>query len=160
MTTRIRTKFLAFPAILAVIAALLSWAAVDMLASHARLLERLSGQDLAKTQRIGALFDQLSRNHAAIYDLLADAEQGVEEGRIYELGQPMLDRIRGVLREVQALDEAFPASPTEMRLQADLLSDLKAYVKSAMTAIERSTAAPRLSRQFMRRPTRTTAASA
>lgn len=53
MKVRLRTKFLAFPAICTVFAALLVLAGMDIVRSHTRLLER-SEKDLAKTERLTA----------------------------------------------------------------------------------------------------------
>src|SRR2546425_4953948 len=149
MTVRIRTKFLAFPAICVFFAALLSLAGLDIVRSNARLLER-SERDLLKTQRLTVLFDQLSRNHGAIYDVLADAGQGLEEERVYELGQPLLDNVRGLLKNVDDLPAAHAFGTDELRLHAILVQTLRAYALGATGAVERSAKAKHMSRWFMK----------
>jgi signal transduction histidine kinase len=150
MTLRIRTKFLAFPAICALFAALLSLAGLDIVRSHTRLLERFSERDLAKTQRLTVLFDEMSRTHAAIYDLLSEAEQGLGEERVYELGQPLLDTVRDTLRSAEELPRSYALSPNEQRLHRVLLESFRAYTGSVTGAVERSAMAPRMSRRFMK----------
>ncbi|HSS45711.1 MAG TPA: hypothetical protein VLO07_10245, partial [Thermoanaerobaculia bacterium] len=128
MTIRLRTKFLAFPAILIVISVVLSFTALSTLRSETRLLEEFSKEDLAQNARTTILFDRLSRNHTAIYNLMTDAEQGLDGARVYEQGQPLLDNIRGVLRDVEALATTFSLGLEESRLHAALVAKLHAYV--------------------------------
>ena len=149
MKVRLRTKFLAFPAICTVFAALLVLAGMDIVRSHTRLLER-SEKDLAKTERLTVLFDQLSRTHVAIYDLLSEAGQGLGEERVYELGQPLLDAIRRTLKSVEDLPAAHAFGPDELRLHVMLAHELRAYGHGATGAIERSAMAPHMSRWFMK----------
>jgi signal transduction histidine kinase/CheY-like chemotaxis protein len=149
MTGRIRTKFLAFPAICALFAALLSLAGLDIVRSHTRLLER-SEKDLLKTERLTVLYDELSRTHARIYDLLAEAGQGLGEERVYDTGQPLLDTIRAGLKSVEGLPGAYAFGPDELRLHGILIHELRAYSHGVGGAIERSARAPHMSRWFMK----------
>ncbi|HKW95993.1 MAG TPA: ATP-binding protein, partial [Methylomirabilota bacterium] len=150
MRISLRTKFLAFPAILIVISGVLSLTALGTLRSHTRLLDDFSRNELDQNARITILFDRLSRNHVAIYNLLAEAEQGLDGAAVYEQGQPLLDNVRGILKDVQALGSTFPLEPAEVRLHVALVLKLQAYVSSVTVAIERSSEAPRASRRFMR----------
>jgi signal transduction histidine kinase/DNA-binding response OmpR family regulator len=150
MRIPIRTKFLIFPAIGVAFAVLLSLAGLDILRSHTGLLERFSARDLAKTQQVTTLFDELSRTHAAIFDLLAEADQGLTEERIYENGRPLLDAVRSVVKRVEGLPGTFALGPEEALRHGVLVAELGAYVHGAATAIERAAVNPEMSRQFMR----------
>ncbi len=149
MTIRLRTKLLVFPAILIIVSLLLSVMAMSILRTSARLLEDFSRNDLVQNASVTLLFSELSRNHTAIYTLLSDAEQGLEGGRVYEQGQPLLDNVRGVLTSLEALRTSFPLAPTQARLHAELVAELRAYLLAATSAIERSSDAPRVSQQLM-----------
>ena len=150
MVFRLRTKLLAFPAILLLISLVLSFTALTALRSESRLLEEFSRNDLAQNAKSTILFDQLSRNHTAIYNLLTDAQEGIEEGTIYEQGQPLLDTVRQVVKEIEGLDTTYSFGAEESRLLAALVTDVKAYLLAATIAIERASGAPRASRRFMR----------
>lgn len=89
MGYRLRTKFLAFPAIFLVVSLVLSFAALTVLRSESRLREDFS-RDLTQNAKSTILFDQLSRNHTAIHNLLTDAQDGLEEGTVYEQALPLL----------------------------------------------------------------------
>jgi phospho-acceptor domain-containing protein len=149
MTIRIRTKFLAFPAICVLFAALLTLVGMDIVRSHARLLE-LSEKDLAKNNRLAVLFDQLSRTHGGIHDLLGDAEQGLGADRVDEVGRPLLAAARDVLSSAQGLPSLYAFSPKETRLHAVLIGYLSDYVRGATGAIEQSAKAPTTARRFMK----------
>ncbi len=149
MTIRLRTKLLVFPAILITVSILLSLTAMSILRTSARLLEDFSRNDLVQNASVALLFSELSRNHSAIYTLLSDAEQGLDGGRVYEQGQPLLDNVRGVLTSLEALKTSFPLAPGQARLHAELIAELRAYLLAATSAIERSSDAPRLSQQLM-----------
>lgn len=150
MTIRLRTKLLVFPAILVILSLLMSVMAMKILRSGTQLLEDFSRDDLVQNASVTLLFTELSRNHTAIYTLLADAEQGLDEGRVYELGQPLLDNVRGIITSIEVLGTTFPLVPAEARLHAALVADLRVYLRDATSAVERSSASPRASRQLIR----------
>ena len=150
MTFRLRTKLLAFPAILLLISLVLSFTALTALTSESRLLEEFSRGDLARNAKSTILFDRLSRNHTAIYNLLTDAQDGIEEGTIYEQGQPLLDTVRQVLDGIEEMGTTYSLGAEESRHHAVLITDVKAYLLAATIAIERAGAGPRASRRFMR----------
>ncbi|MBI3636434.1 MAG: response regulator [Candidatus Rokubacteria bacterium] len=148
---RIRTKFLIFPVICVVFAALLTFTALDILRSHTRLLERLSEKDLVKATQLSILFDGLSRNHTGIYNLMSDVEQGgMSEPRVNDLGRPLLDAIKDLLGTVEGLGTAFPLSPEEELLTAALLGELRNYAENTTTAVEQAAKSPKSARQFLR----------
>ena len=149
MGYRLRTKFLAFPAIFLVVSLVLSFAALTVLRSESRLREEFS-RDLTQNAKSTILFDQLSRNHTAIYNLLTDAQDGLEEGTVYEQALPLLDSVRHVLKEIEELGTAFRLGPEESRLHATLVTEVRAYLLTATIAIERVSGGPRASRRFMR----------
>ena len=149
MRIRLRTKLLVFPAILIIVSILLSLTAMGILRTSARLLEDFSRNDLVQNASVTLLFSELSRNHTAIYNLLSEAERGLDGGRVYEQGQPLLDNVRGVLASLEALRTAFPLEPAQARLHADLVVQLRAYLLAATNALERSSEAPRVSQQIM-----------
>ncbi len=149
MGYRLRTKFLAFPAIFLVVSLVLSFAALTVLRSESRLREEVS-RDLTQNTRSTILFDRLSRNHTAIYNLLTDAQDGLEEGTVYEQALPLLDSVRQVLKEIEELGTAFRLGPAESRLHATLVTEIRAYLLTATIAIERVSGGPRASRRFMR----------
>jgi len=149
MGYRLRTKFLAFPAIFLVVSLVLSFAALAVLRSESRLREEFS-RDLTQNAKSTILFDKLSRNHTAIYNLLTDAQDGLEEGTVYEQALPLLDSVRHVLKEIEELATAFRLGPEESRLHAALVTEVRAYLLTATTAIERGSGGPRVSRRFMR----------
>jgi signal transduction histidine kinase/DNA-binding response OmpR family regulator len=146
---RLRTKFLAFPALFLVVSLVLSFAALTVLRSESRLHDEFS-RALTQNAKSTILFDQLSRNHTAIYNLLNDAQDGLEEGTVYEQALPLLDTVRHVLEEIEGLGTAFRLGPEESRLHATLVTDVRAYLLAATIAIERVSGAPRASRRFMR----------
>ena len=150
MRSRIRTKFLALPAILTIFAGLLALATVDLLRTHTSLLERLSEQDLAKTQHITLLFDRLARNHAALHDFVSDAGQGMAEARVRGISQPLVDTVGGVLRDMTALKAKYPLTAEEDLLVTALVGDLQAYETSAEAVIEPAATVSPTSGQFMR----------
>jgi len=150
VTLRLRTKVLVFPAICAVAAGLLALATVGSVRSYMGVLERLSARDLAKSQELMLQFDRLSRSHAALFDLLSDADQGLDEGAIYDRGQPILDVLRAALKDMRRVRTAYALDAEEARLADVLERELREYVDGATSAIERSAQAPRLSRRFMR----------
>ena len=150
MTLRLRTKVLVFPAICAVAAGLLALATVGSVRSYMGVLERLSARDLAKSQELMLQFDRLSRSHAALFDLLSDADQGLDEGAIYDRGQPILDVLRAALKDMRRVRTAYALDAEEARLADVLERELREYVDGATSAIERSAQAPRMSRRFMR----------
>ncbi len=150
MTLRLRTKVLVFPAICAVVAGLLALATVGSVRSYVEVLERLSERDLAKSQELMLQFDRLSRSHAALFDLLSDADQGLDEGAIYDRGQPILDVLRAALKDMRRVRTAYVLDAEEARLADVLERELREYVDGATSAIERSAQAPRMSRRFMR----------
>jgi signal transduction histidine kinase/DNA-binding response OmpR family regulator len=150
MTLRLRTKVLVFPAICAVAAGLLALATVGSVQSYMGVLERLSARDLAKSQELVLQFDRLSRSHAALFDLLSDADQGLDEGAIYDRGQPLLDVLRAALKDMRRVRTAYALDAEEARLADVLERELREYVDGATSAIERSAQAPRMSRRFMR----------
>ena len=149
MGYRLRTKFLAFPAIFLVVSLVLSFAALTVLRSESRLREEYS-RGLTQNTKSTILFDRLSRNHTAIYNLLTDAQDGIEEGTVYEQALPLLDSVREVLKELEGLGTAFRLGPEESRLHATLVTEVRAYLLTATIAIERVSGAPRASRRFMR----------
>jgi signal transduction histidine kinase/DNA-binding response OmpR family regulator len=153
MKMQLRTKLLVFPAVCAVFALLLCLAARDIVGSQTRLLERLTDKDLAKVNELVSVFDRLSRTHAAVYELLSDADQGMDEGRIYEQGTPLLDALGDVVQDVEKARAAFLLSASEAKLAAALVTALRDYTSRATNAIERSANAPRLSNRFMREAT-------
>ena len=150
MRVPIRTKFLVFPAICVAFAVLLSLTGLDILRSQRRLLEQLSEKDLHKGHQLTALFDELSRTHAAIYDLLSDADQGLTEEQIYDRGQPLLDTVRELSEKLEGLPAAYALGPDETLPHTVLVAELQTYVHDVTTAIDRSAAAPHLARGFMR----------
>ena len=149
MKLRIRTKFLAFPGICVLFAVLFSVAGLEIVRSQSRLLERTE-KDLDKINRLTVLSDQLSRTHAAIYDLLVEAGQGLGEERTYELGQPLIDAVRIVRTDVEGLPTAHALDADELRLHVILVQALQAYTAGVTGAIERSAMAPHMSRWFMK----------
>jgi signal transduction histidine kinase/CheY-like chemotaxis protein len=149
MTTRIRTKFLAFPAICTVFMALLAFTAVDIVRSNTRLLDRFSRENLAKNHQLTVQFDQLSRTHAAIYDLLSDADKGLKEAIVYERSQPLLEAVSGVLKDVEGLGRSFPLSRDEAYLHTILLGELRGYAYAASNALERPALAAGVARESM-----------
>jgi signal transduction histidine kinase/CheY-like chemotaxis protein len=149
VTFRLRTKLLAFPAIFLVVSVVLFIAALTLLGSESRLLEAFS-RDLGQNAKSTVLFDQLSRNHTAIYNLLNDAQEGLEEGTVYEQGQPLLDNVREVLKAIEGLPGTNQLGREESRLHAALVGEVRAYLQSATIAIERVSGGPRASRRFMR----------
>jgi signal transduction histidine kinase/CheY-like chemotaxis protein len=150
MKLSIWTKVLVFPAILVLFTAVLSFVALDLLTSHTRLLQTFSRNQLAQNQETTALFDRLSRNHAAIYDLLTEAEQGLDEALIYERGTPLVDNVRDIVKSVATLGPAFREGSDEAALHGGLMGDLRGYTQAVALAIERAATAPRRSREFMR----------
>jgi signal transduction histidine kinase/DNA-binding response OmpR family regulator len=149
MGFRLRTKFLAFPAIFLVVSVVLSFAALAVLRSESRLRKEFS-RDLTQNAKSTILFDKLSRNHTAIHNLLNDAQDGLEEGTVYEQALPLLDSIRDVLKEIEALGTTFRHGSEESRLHAALVTEVRAYLATATIAIERVSGGPRVSRRFMR----------
>jgi signal transduction histidine kinase/DNA-binding response OmpR family regulator len=149
MGYRLQTKFLAFPAIFLVVSLVLSVAALAVLRSESRLSEEFS-RDLTQNAKSTILFDRLSRNHTAIYNLLTDAQDGLEEGTVYEQALPLLDSVRDVLKAIEGLGTAFRLGPEESRLHATLVTEVRAYLLTATIAIERVSGAPRASRRYMR----------
>ncbi len=149
MGYRLRTKFLAFPAIFLVVSLVLSFAALGVLRSESRLREEFS-RDLAQNANSTILFDQLSRDHTAIHNLLTDAQDGLEEGTVYEQGLPLLDSVRDVLKELEGLGRVIRPGSEESRLHAALVTEVRAYLTTATIAIERVSGGPRVSRRFMR----------
>src|SRR3972149_2393963 len=146
----IRTKFLVFPAICVAFAVLVSLAGRDIRRSQRRLLEQLSEKDLPRSHHLTALFEELSRTHAAVYDLLSDAAQGLTEEQIYDRGQPLLDTVRDLSEKVERLPAAFTLGPDETVPHTVLVAELRTYVHDATTALARSVAAPHLARGFMK----------
>jgi len=149
MGYRLRTKFLAFPAIFLVVSLVLSFAALAVLRSESRLREEFS-RDLTQNAKSTILFDKLSRNHTAIYNLLTDAQDGLEEGTVYEQALPLLDSVRDILKEIEGLGTTFRLGSEESRLHATLVTEVRAYLITATIAIERVSGGPRVSRRFMR----------
>ena len=149
MGLRLQTKFLAFPAIFLVVSVLLTLAALAVLKSESRLREEFS-QDLARNAKRTVLFDQLTRNHTAIYNLLTDAQDGLEEGTVYEQALPLLDSVREVLKGIEDLGTTSRLGSEESRRHAALVAEVRAYLNTATVAIERVSGAPRASRRFMR----------
>ncbi len=149
MTTRIRTKFLAFPAICTVFMVLLAFTAVDIVRSNTRLLDRFSRENLAKNHQLTVQFDQLSRTHAAIYDLLSDADKGLKEVLVYERSQPLLEAVNSVLKDVEGLGRRFPLSRDEAYLHTILLGELRGYAYAASNALERPALGAGVSRQSL-----------
>ena len=149
MGSRLQTKFLAFPAIFLVVSVVLSVAALAVLRSESRLSEEFS-RDLTQNTQSTVLFDRLSRNHTAIYNLLTDAQDGLEEGAVYERALPLLDSVRDILRAIEGLPTAFRLGPEESRLHATVVTEVRAYLLTATIAIERVSAGPRASRRYMR----------
>ncbi len=108
MKLRIRTKFLAFPGICVLFAVLLSVAGMEIVRSQARLLER-TDKDLAKTNRLTMLSDQLSamdadRDRCLASGIDAFLTKPIKQGDLAE----MLER--WVLRE-PAHTPATPRAP-------------------------------------------------
>jgi signal transduction histidine kinase len=150
MTLRLRTKLLAFPAILVVVAIVMAVTVLSSLRLGTDLLEKFAHEDLIQNAATTILLDELSRNHTAIYDLLASADQGRDEGRMHERGPPLLDNVQQMFAKVEALSTTFPLDAEELRLQAALGTALRVYHSSATIAIERSSAAHDVSRRFRR----------
>src|SRR6266852_3972654 len=150
MGYRLRTKFLTFPAIFLVVSLVLSFAALAVLRSESRLREEFS-RDLTQNAKSTILFDKLSRNHTAIHNLLTDAQDGLEEGTVYEQALPLLDSVRDILKEIEGLGTTFRLGSEESRLHATLVTEVRAYLITATIAIERVSGGPRVSRRFMRR---------
>src|SRR6266852_4034731 len=149
MGYRLRTKFLTFPAIFLVVSLVLSFAALAVLRSESRLREEFS-RDLTQNAKSTILFDKLSRNHTAIHNLLTDAQDGLEEGTVYEQALPLLDSVRDILKEIEGLGTTFRLGSEESRLHATLVTEVRAYLITATIAIERVSGGPRVSRRFMR----------
>jgi signal transduction histidine kinase/CheY-like chemotaxis protein len=149
MGYRLRTKFLAFPAIFLVVSCVLTFAALAVLRAESQLREEFS-RDLTQSAKSMILFDQLSRNHTAIYNLLNDAQDGLEEGTVYEEALPLLDSVRDVLKEIERLGATFRPDTEVSRLHAALVTEVRAYLTTATIAIERVSGGPRVSRRFMR----------
>ena len=148
--TRIRTKFLAFPAICIVVTVVLSLVGLDIVRSQTQLLERLSANDLTKSQNLTLLFDQVSRSHAAVYDLLVEAERGLEEQGVSERGRPLLDSIRSAGKRMEELQAAFAFGADETLLAGVVVAELVAYADGIASALEIASTAPDVSRLLMR----------
>jgi signal transduction histidine kinase/CheY-like chemotaxis protein len=149
MGLRLQTKFLAFPTIFLAVSIVLSVAAVAVLRSESRLREEFS-RDLAQNAKRTVLFDQLTRNHTAIHNLLTDAQDGLEEGTVYEQALPLLDSVREVLKGIEELGTTSRLGSEESRRHATLVAEVRAYLTTVTVAIERVSGAPRASRRFMR----------
>src|SRR3989442_15983776 len=120
MKLRIRTKFLAFPGICVLFAVLFSVAGLEIVRSQSRLLERTE-KDLAKINRLTVLSDQLSRTHAAIYDLLVEAGQGRGDQGRDEHRVPVVDAGRVVGKDDDGPPHPHAVDGDELRLHRSLV---------------------------------------
>jgi signal transduction histidine kinase/ActR/RegA family two-component response regulator len=150
MRVRLRTKLLAFPAILVVVSLVMPVVIMTSGRSATDVIEQFARDDLLQDATTAALFDRLSRNHTALSNLLAEADPGPADGRVRERGQMLLANVRDIAGKVEALQASFELGPEELRLQMALGTALRAYFSAATLAIERASAAPIASRRVLR----------
>src|SRR5207249_11918023 len=133
--SRIRTKFLVFPAIAGLMAALALVSAWQIVVVHHRLLDRFAREDLAKANRVAALFEDLS-NEFIILEFLSEKAVELKEEHIYDFGQRFLDTLRHVIRRVEGLPRTFALAPEEQQRVDELRSLLAGYLGHMVQAVE------------------------
>jgi signal transduction histidine kinase/CheY-like chemotaxis protein/HPt (histidine-containing phosphotransfer) domain-containing protein len=145
---RITHKLLGITLGCAVVMGLVSWAG---LAVQRRLLDRVSREYLSSAVTLADQFDQLSRNHITLLELLGSSRSDVREENIYEHGVRVLDEVREIVASLRALPPGAQASPEAGRLHAAALGSLEAYLDRVTRAVEMASVDRRLADAYMRR---------
>ncbi len=104
------------------------------------VLTRIAYKDLQLLDRYTDLFTELSRQHMALYELLYDAGQKVDEGEIYDRGVDILDAISILIQAMIGLSQQ---GPLDAKLNAfskgtarELVTHLEAYRNAAISSVE------------------------
>jgi hypothetical protein len=136
---KIRTKILLIPALTVACMIYLALLFSNVIVAQQKLLQTFSSTDFKKSEALVALYSNFSTTHIAVFNLLAQAGVGGDEGALYEAGIARLDSLKVNLENARRFAEVYALNTQEHSIDHMLLQDLEKYHAASATAIEMAT---------------------
>jgi len=136
---KIRTKILLIPALTVACIIYLALLFSNVIVAQQKLLQTFSSTDFKKSEALVALYSNFSTTHIAIFNILAQAGVGGDEGALYEAGIARLDSLKVNLENARRFAEVYALNTQEHSIDHMLLQDLEKYHAASATAIEMAT---------------------
>lgn len=136
---KIHSKIFVIPALAIACITYLAFVFSDVIVEQKTHLHAFSSNELKKSDALTHLYSQFSTDHIAIFNLLAKAGAGGDEGELYEEGVERLDALQESLGQAEKFAESHTLNAQERSLYETLVQNLEAYHATSTTAIEMAT---------------------
>lgn len=115
-----------------------------------QLLETFSKNELRKSESLRELYAQYADNHVELFNLLAQASAGLDEGDVYDIGIGLLDELDENAERFDKFSDLYTLSDNERFIYNELLEHLTAYYEVSHRGIEMTTVNLALSNDSVR----------
>lgn len=127
----------------------LSGTFLNILNDQKTLLHRIESNQLDYAAELSELFSKLSGAHVDIFDLLASAENGLDEETLYNKGKPRLVEIHRIVEQMRNFIQRPEIHGTHQGVYQALYDNLVKYLGGVSSAVEMASVDVHLARSEM-----------